>query len=243
MINDAICNAHVTVGCGQAPPTVTTGNAPLPVALDQATGTLYVGNQGDDTVSVINTATCSAQDLSGCNQTAPTVNVNDSPYGLDVDEQTDMVYVANTGNETFNTGYANLTSSVSIINGAACNAKDDTVLPAANLRPGWRVPMDVAVDPTTNRVYVTSIVDSDVAVIDGAHCNGQVTSDCRARVIPSRPGLRPADIGRNRQPERSTYRQPGRRPCRCSIYWPRIPKRHGEPERHEPPGSRGCVSR
>ena len=196
VINGAICNAHVTVGCGQAPPTVTTGNAPLPVALDQATGTLYVGNQGDDTVSVINTATCSAQDLSGCNQTAPTVNVNDSPYGLDVDEQTDTVYVANTGNETFNTGYANLTSSVSIINGAACNAKDDTGCsqPPTSVPVGG-FPWDVAVDPTTNRVYVTSIVDSDVAVIDGAHCNGQVTSDCRARVIPVKTGGWPADIG------------------------------------------------
>jgi YVTN family beta-propeller protein len=122
VINAAICNARVASGCDQTPPTVAAGNGPLPVALDDATHTLYVANQGDDTVSVINAATCNAQNTSGCNQTPPTVAVKDSPYGLAVDEHTDTVYVANTGNELLQTGYANLTSSVSIINGAACNA-------------------------------------------------------------------------------------------------------------------------
>jgi YVTN family beta-propeller protein len=196
VINTATCNAHVSWGCGQSPPTVATGNAPLPVALDQATNTLYVANQGDDTVSVINAATCNAQNPSGCNQTPPAINVNDSPYGLAVDEHTDTVYVANTGNEIFNTGYANLVSSVSVINGAACNAthhagcsNTPTSVPVGGF------PWDVAVDPTTDAVYVTSIVDSDIAVINGAACNGRQTSDCRPRLIPVRTGGWPADIG------------------------------------------------
>jgi DNA-binding beta-propeller fold protein YncE len=155
-----------------------------------------VANQGDNTVSVINAATCNAQNTSGCNQTPPTVAVNDSPYGLAVDEHTNTVYVANTGNEIFQTGYANLTSSVSIINGAACNATRTSGCgqTPTSVRVGG-LPWDVAVDPATNGVYVTSIVDSDVAVINGAACNGQITSDCSPRVIPAKPGGWPSDIG------------------------------------------------
>jgi YVTN family beta-propeller protein len=196
VINAAICNAHVASGCDQTAPTVAAGNGPVPVALNDATDTLYVANQGDDTVSVINAAICNAQYSSGCNQTPPTVAVNDSPYGLAVDEHTNTVYVANTGNEIFQTPYANLTSSVSIIHGAACNASQTsgcgqtpTSVPVGGL------PWDVAVDPATNAVYVTSIVDSDVAVINGAACNGQITSDCRPRVIPAKTGGWPSDIG------------------------------------------------
>ena len=53
----------------------------------------------------------------------------------------------------------------------------------------------MTVDPTTDAVYVTSIVDSDVAVINGAACNGHVAYDCRPRVIPARTGGWPSDIG------------------------------------------------
>jgi hypothetical protein len=35
----------------------------------------------------------------------------------------------------------------------------------------------------------------DAAVINGAACNGQITSDCRPRVIPAKTGGWPADIG------------------------------------------------
>jgi YVTN family beta-propeller protein len=196
VINGAICNAHVTSGCDQTPPTVAAGNAPLPIALDHATHTLYVANQGDNTISVINAATCNAQNTSGCNQTPPTVAVKDSPYGLAVDEHTDTVYVANTGNEIFQTPYANLTSSVSIISGTACNATQTSgcgQTPPSVTVGGF--PWDVTVDPTTDAVYVTSIVDSDVAVINGAACNGHVANDCLPRVIPARTGGWPSDIG------------------------------------------------
>ena len=39
------------------------------IAVDQNTDTIYVANAGDNTVSVINGATCNAQNTSGCGQT------------------------------------------------------------------------------------------------------------------------------------------------------------------------------
>ena len=66
------CNGQVTTGCAQTPPTLTAGNNPLVSFADPATHTLYVANDGDNTVSVFDTATCNASVTSGCGQVAPT---------------------------------------------------------------------------------------------------------------------------------------------------------------------------
>lgn len=50
----------------------------------------------------------------------------------------------------------------------------------------------MAVNPATEQAYVTSIIDSDVAVINAATCNGKTTSGCQAKLLPLRTG------GRNR---------------------------------------------
>jgi DNA-binding beta-propeller fold protein YncE len=154
-----------------------------------------VGNNGDSTVSVIDGATCDARVTSGCGQAPATVAVQDSPFGLAVDQHTDTVYVANTGGEFFATGYANLTSSVSVINGATCNGhitsgcgKTPFAVPVGGF--DW----DVTVNPTTDTVYVTSIVDSDIAVIDGTTCNGSVTSGCSPNLLSLRTGGWPSYI-------------------------------------------------
>jgi len=196
VINTATCNATDTSGCGQAPATITVGSGPLPVSVNQATDTIYVGNNSDSTVSVINGATCNASVTSGCGQAPTTVAVADSPYGLAVDQHTNTVYVANTGNEFFATGYANLTSSVSVINGATCNGQ---VTSGCGQTP-FAVPVggfdwDVAVNPATGQVYVTSIVDSDIAVISGTTCNGQDTSGCQPSLLHLRTGGWPTYIG------------------------------------------------
>lgn len=196
VVNGAICNATITSGCDQAAPTIATGNGPVPVALDPATRTLYVGNLYDDTVTAINTAACNAQTTSGCGQTAPSVTINDSPFGLAVDQFNDTVYATNSGVEQFDTGYSSVTSSVSVINGATCNgtvttgcSNTPTSVPVGGL------PWGVSVDETTQAVYVSSIVDSDVARIDAATCNGTSTADCHTSVFSELTGGWPSDFG------------------------------------------------
>jgi DNA-binding beta-propeller fold protein YncE len=106
------------------------------------------------------------------------------------------VYVANTGNEIFDTGYANLTSTVSIINGTTCNATDTSgcsLTPRSVAVGGF--PWSVAIDPATDAVYVTSIVNSNLAIINGTTCDGHLASGCHPRLIPARTGGWPADIG------------------------------------------------
>ena len=58
------------------------GNNPQSVAVDEANGTVYVVNQNDNTVSVLNGATCNATVTSGCKKRAPTVRVGVSPTGV-----------------------------------------------------------------------------------------------------------------------------------------------------------------
>jgi YVTN family beta-propeller protein len=116
VIDGAACNATVRSGCGHTPATITVGNAPDGVVVDEATDTIYVANNADNTVSVINGATCNAENTSGCGQVPPTVPVGVGPGVPALNAATDTVYVANappSGN-----------GSVSVIDAATCNATD-----------------------------------------------------------------------------------------------------------------------
>jgi len=106
--------------------TIAVGHQPIYLAADQKTNRVYVSNQADDTVSVIDGAT---------NKVLSTVRVGHFPNGVAVNPNTNTIYVANLSS-----------GSLSIING--------TKLTTSTLRLGAS-PAKVAVNPFTNRVYVT----------------------------------------------------------------------------------------
>ncbi len=64
------------------------GNDPDGVAVDPAAGTVYVANDGDGTVSVIDVAT---------NSVTATIPVGSGPYAVAADPAAAAVYVANAG--------------------------------------------------------------------------------------------------------------------------------------------------
>ena len=70
VINTAACNAGNTAGCDQRVLEIglPAGASPQGIAFDAATGTLYVADIGDNTISVINARTCNAVQRSGCGQ-------------------------------------------------------------------------------------------------------------------------------------------------------------------------------
>jgi len=119
--------------------TIPVGHRPTYLAADRKTNRIYVSNQLDNTVSVIDGAT---------NRVLATISVGRYPNGIAVNSRTNMIYVAN------------LTSgSLSIING--------TTLKASTLWLGSS-PAKVAVNPSTNRVYVTlEAQNGSLEVIDG----------------------------------------------------------------------------
>jgi DNA-binding beta-propeller fold protein YncE len=199
VISGATCNSAVTTGCGQVPEEITLGNdpddgvGPDGVAVDEATDTIYVADVADNSVSVINGATCNGKVVSGCSQTPATVALgpNTSPEVPAVDQATDTVYVPNNGDGT-----------VSVIDGATCNASVTTG--CTNTPPRLSVsggPGAAAVDQATNTVYIASAAGSDgaggpgsVDVINGATCDATVTSGC-GQTPPSVPvGSNPDDL-------------------------------------------------
>jgi YVTN family beta-propeller protein len=119
--------------------TIAVGNRPIYLAADQKTNRIYVSNQFDDTVSVIDGVT---------NSVVATVKVGHYPNGIAVNTKTNTIYAANLSG-----------GSLSIING--------TTLKTSTLELGPS-PAKVAVNSSTNRVYVT-LEDEDgaLAVIDG----------------------------------------------------------------------------
>jgi YVTN family beta-propeller protein len=119
--------------------TIAVGNRPIYLAADKKTNRIYVSNQLDDTVSVIDGVT---------NTVLATVKVGHSPNGIAVNLKTNSVYVANLSS-----------GSLSIING------DDLTTSTLQLSAN---PAKVAVNSSTNRVYVT-IEDQNgfLDVIDG----------------------------------------------------------------------------
>jgi YVTN family beta-propeller protein len=170
VINAAACDATNTVGCRHPAPTATVGAYPFGIAVDQAHHSIYVANEGDNTVSVINAATCNAARRTRC-RPAATIHVGSYPAGIAVDQATGTVYVVDSGDKT-----------VSVINTAACNATHPAgckpTPPVVHVGTG---PAGVAINSRTDTVYVTdsgSTGDSTVSVINGATCNATHRAGC-----------------------------------------------------------------
>jgi len=124
------------------------GERPSGVATDPDRCLLYVSNTGSNSVSVFNVC-------GSANQPAGTIALGEGrrPDGIAVLTTTNTIYVANAG-----------ANSVSVINGA-------TLAVSKEIQVG-PLPGQIAVNPKTNKVYVTSRGypaenDGSVAVIDG----------------------------------------------------------------------------
>ena len=183
------CHAQDVSRCKGPWPTITVGNLPSGIAIDQQTDTVYVTNAGDNTVSVFNGATCNALVTSGCGQTPATVPVGLQPLGIFADPANHTVYVAN-----FDNG-----------RGPARPSRCSTARPAT--RPIWqRCPTTAApdrgrrssadnvdVNQATHTVYVTTIgALNGWAVFDASTCNATVAIRVRhdrhgSPAIPSGP--------------------------------------------------------
>jgi YVTN family beta-propeller protein len=175
VVSTATCNAAVTSGCGQTQPTFTVGSGPTAIAVDPATRTVYVANYNDNTVSVVNSATCNAQDTSGCGKAPPTAPVGNAPVAIAVDAAVGTLYVANIDDNT-----------LSMINKATCNAQ--LTSGCSRTPPAVRVgvePDGIAVDNLTGTIYESNYADATVSAIAAASCNATTTSGCGTQPVGS----------------------------------------------------------
>jgi DNA-binding beta-propeller fold protein YncE len=185
VVNAATCNATDTAGCGQAPAVVKTGTGTVDLAVSAATDTIYAPSGADNTVAVINGATCNGADHTGCGHLAATATVGSLPFGVTVSDRTHTLYVANNAD-------GDSPGTVSVINTATCNATHTTGchqhFPTA---PARRSPLLIAADPRTGTLYVTDFSSAAVTVLNTKHCTAAVTSGCprasREQAVGSQP--------------------------------------------------------
>jgi DNA-binding beta-propeller fold protein YncE len=177
------CNAHDVSDCKGPWPTITVGDgtpADLPsgIAIEQQTDTVYVTNVGDNTVSVINGATCNAENTEGCGNTPTEVPVGLGPLAIYADPANHTLYVADLGDG------AGSSTSVSMIDSATCNATDlagcpSTPPPTVDV---GAVPLEVDVNQSTHTVYVTTLgalaSQNGWAAFDASTCNATVQTGC-----------------------------------------------------------------
>jgi YVTN family beta-propeller protein len=185
VFDDRTCNATTASGCGNVHTLQVPGGNTGAIAVDPATDTVYVTTipgSGPSTVSVFNGATCNATHSGGCAQVPQSVMVGFSAFALAVDAVTDTIYVANFADSTDPFGG----NTVSVIDGATCNATDTTGCAAApqtiTLGPPDTTPAGVAIDPATDTIYVADLQDGEgsgaVSVINGAACNAVTSAGC-----------------------------------------------------------------
>lgn len=195
VLDAATCNAQTMSGCAQAPGIVAVGPNTGQLAVSGLTDTIYAANAGPNfsghTISVINGATCNGTDHTGCGQPAASATVGLGPDGIGLDDQTHSVYVANNTN-------GDAPGTVSVINSATCNGHSTAGCQAHTLTiPVGRSARLVAVDATTDRVYVTNYSSATVSIIDGSTCSAEVTTGC-ARPAPAQPvGSQPDGLAVN----------------------------------------------
>lgn len=178
--------------------TVPVGNSPTGIDVNAATNSIYVANSGGNSVSVIdgltntvsatisgmssplrlsvNTATNqvfvsnfdtnSVSVIDGQNNTVTvSVQVGNGPAGIRANSSSNLIYVANLSSGT-----------VSVIDGAT-----DTVSETFSL-PNGASPGNVALDPVTNRLFITDGFNNVVYAVDAS--NGSLLKTITGGKIP-----------------------------------------------------------
>ncbi len=198
------CNATRSAGCAQRSTLNVPGGNPDGIAINAATGTLYVPTvtaHGTDLISVFNAATCNAATTAGCGQVPAVLKAGPGGGGFSalsvaVDQATDTVYSADvlTG-----PGGPFRGRSVSVFNGATCNGTDHTGCgqTPATVSAGSN-PLGIAVDEATDTIYTANIADGEhpgtASVINGATCNGTDHTGCGQTPATVRTGFGSAAV-------------------------------------------------
>jgi YVTN family beta-propeller protein len=128
---------------------ISVGTTPVDIAIDRDRQLIFVANRDSNTISVID---------GGTEKVLAKIPVGRLPMGLAIDPFTSVLYVANAGSNTVSVIDYMLAESVSFKSNLIANVSMSV----------GNYPNDVAVNPTTNKIYVANQGASNtVSVIDG----------------------------------------------------------------------------
>jgi len=144
---------------GDSDTTVSLGAGACGIAVNETTNTVYVAAELDDTVSAVNGTTGAVKF---------TTKVAPGPCAVAVNARTNTVYVANCGTPAGPTTVRG-GDTVSVINGTT--GKVTSTIKVGDTLTRGKVPFTprgIAVNETTNTIYVADGSDASVSVINGA---------------------------------------------------------------------------
>lgn len=173
VIDGATCNATAHGGCNQAPPTVVTGAEPTFLALDRVRDTVFVLNQGDDTMSTLDTRTCNGTITVGCQgrpanqQLAFAPPQGENPNSFALTGPRDSAFLVNAGGEAF-LGTATLDGCTAVAHAGCRNEA-----PAAAGAEFFPV-----VDPANHTMYAGNEHSSEIDVFDTDTCHAGDVAGC-----------------------------------------------------------------
>jgi DNA-binding beta-propeller fold protein YncE len=176
VINGARCNGTTGTGCGTRPHTITVGSAPFWLTVDPSTDTVYVANNNDNTVSVIDGAGCNRSVSAGCHRHPPAVGTGGGVAFMAEDRSRHTLFVLNQTDGT-----------MSEINTRTCNGHIHSGCPARahNAWLPWKPPTGenpnaFALVPGTGTAYlVNGGGEAYLAPVSIKRCNALTTSGCR----------------------------------------------------------------
>ena len=211
VINAATCNAEDTSGCGQTPAVIKVGQGTFALAVSAATDTIYAPSGADNTVAMINGATCNGTDHTGCGHLAATAKVGIDPFGAVVNEHTHTVYVTNNAD-------GDSPGTVSVINAATCNAINTTGCHRRSPTAATgNSPLLITADTRTGTLYITNFSSASVTILNGKRCNATVTSGCTKATREQSVGSGPSGLAVNPR-TRTIYVGNGYLPGSLSIF-------------------------
>ena len=180
VIDGRRCSATNASRCTALARMTHVGPAPIWLTFDPATRTLYVTNgvtpdyDENNTITVLNTQTCNAQNTSGCGQMpaatitvpGPLLNNDTGDIGImALDSTTHTLYV---GDAHF--------GPVSMINTATCNA---TNTGGCNQVATTGVDGDtITLDSASHSVYIINNDNPQISVVNNSTCNSTNQSGC-----------------------------------------------------------------
>jgi DNA-binding beta-propeller fold protein YncE len=176
VINGATCNGRTARGCAQEQPQIVVGRSPFWIAVDQKTESVYVANNRDGTVSVINGARCNAKVRSGCHRRPRAVETGAGASFVQVDDSRHTVFALNNGDGTMSE-IDTRTCRGSFTGGCPRRARNEQLSwdPPAGYNPNA-----FALVPHTGTVYLANVGgESFMAAASIRRCNALTRSGCR----------------------------------------------------------------
>jgi DNA-binding beta-propeller fold protein YncE len=168
IIDTSTCNASVLAGCNQTPRQVPIGSGPIDAAENPITRRVYVVNEEDSDVSVVDIARCNAVHSDGCHRSSPTMSIGFNGGAVAVDTTTDTIYGSSQGRGT-----------VTVLDGASCTDTRSSGCrhPAPTTAVGALAAGSTLVE-STGTLYVANQRANTVSVIDTHACNSAHLVGC-----------------------------------------------------------------